>query len=162
MTKSKVEALDIVTEKPEDHLTIRVNGEDKEIFMSGGLVRRLASITGVLSDYTSLFTNIPVQEQLVIECLRPRKPAGKPLDSSVEYSLEDFEMTTEDTEKLIAWVADHCLHFFLSSAASATNLVVKNEKPLTNLMKLTQSPIGSLPSVEETQSAGPSTQSQAS
>lgn len=162
MTNKKSEVLDIMTEKPNDRLTVRVNNEDREIFMSGGLVRRLASITGLLKDYTTLFTNIPVQEQLTIECMRPRKIAGQPVDSSLEYTLDDFEMSTEDMRKLMEWVADHCLHFFLSSATSATNLVVKNEKPLTNLMKLTQSPTGSPPSTEEKPSAGPSTPSQAS
>lgn len=144
--------------KPNDYLSVVVNKEPQEVFMSGGLVRRLSAYMGNLQDFSAVFGDAELQNLLVVEALRPRNKRG---ETAQEYTIEDFELSTEDTTKLVMWITEHALHFFVQSLQSAKELGDNNKDLTEVLQKLMQSGNGSEASVESTQSAGPSTSSQA-
>lgn len=148
------------TEKPQDRILINVNGEDKEVFMSGGLIRQLMPIAGQLEDFALVFTDVQAQNQLIVEALRPRTQHGTPKSKDKEiqqYTIDDFTLSVEDTDKFVSWIMEHVLHFFVNSLTSAKKLVDKNEQTFKLIQKLTQSQTGLQDSQETNPSAGPST-----
>ena len=42
--------------KADDRLTIKVNGQDKEVFMSGGLIRTLVPHFATFNDFAEIFS----------------------------------------------------------------------------------------------------------
>lgn len=148
-------------QKPKDRLTITVNEKDQEVFMSGGLIRQLAPIASSLGEFTQIFQNADIQEALIITALRPRTLAGQPVVKDLNYSLDDFVMSTDEMDKLIAWIADHVLYFFVNSLSAAKSLMDSNSDTMKRLDQLTRSLIGSQASTESNPSVGPSESSPA-
>lgn len=146
--------------KPADRITVVVNGENKEVFMSGGLIRELSPIVGGLEDFAGAFVDTEVQKVLLIEVLKPRNPRGNPSENK-EYGLDDFSMSLEECDKLLNWVMDHVLHFFVNSLTSAKSLAERNQKTIQMIEELTRLQTGSQNSQEKNPPAGPSTAAQA-
>lgn len=139
--------------KPNDRMTVEVNGQPQEVFMSGGLVRNIMRHFSQFDDFGQIFTNAEEQNVLIIQLLRPRNKSGSPA-VKVNYSIDDFEMSIDDSAALVSWAVDHCLHFFMNSVSSATNLFESNKDNLVSMMKSVESTIGSKVSPDVKQSAG--------
>ena len=139
-------------ERPTDRLTVTVGGEAREIFMSGGLIRRLVPLIGSVGDFADVFTRPDVQEAVIVECLRPRSVRGQAAGEG--YTLEDFEIGQDDCDRLISWTTEHVLHFFVANARMAKGLVENNKQTLEEMQSLMQSPDGSQASAESTPSVG--------
>lgn len=157
-----IEKTEETAKRPDDFLTVKVRMpdsdtfEEKELFMSAGLVRTLVGISQLTSeDTTQLFTNPQVQEMFLIHVLAPRSKKGQPV---AEYSSEDFGIGTEDGQKVVDWAIDHVLYFFTSAVQNLEKAVTKDGG---NLKLLTDSLNGLASSVEKKPSAGPSTADQA-
>ena len=143
-----------VFEKPTDRLSLKVNGEMKEVFMSSGLRDRLVAIASSLDDITVVFIDAKARQQIIIEALRPRNERGKP---TVEFTEDDFEISTEDSDRLVVWIAEHVTHFFVSGLNSAKSLSTKSSPIIEKLMKSTPISRGSEVSQEQKQPVGGST-----
>lgn len=132
-----------------DRLTINVNGEDKEIFMSAGLLRRCVTVMlGKSSvDLTELYINPEAQSELMVMCLVSRDQRGK----ASTMSIDDFEFTEQDGQTLFAWITEHILSFFVHNAERMRGDL---ESPLSALHKLTQSTLGTEGSPSISASAG--------
>lgn len=138
---------------PRPPLTIEVNGE--EIKMSYGLemdLRRMlpdpmATLTLIQQDPTT-------QDYLVRRVLTPKKGQVSSMDELI--SDEDLEISSEDVERILSWVAEHSLYFFVKRALEMARLAgtykLDRQKPFS---------AGSEDSASTTQSAGPSDVSKA-
>jgi hypothetical protein len=142
--------------KPQDRFTVVVNGQDQEVFMSGGLLRKLVPVAGVLSDFSDVYTNTEIQNELLVTALMPRNVRGSTVGT---YSIDDFEMTVEEFDKLLGWIMEHILHFFIGSVTNAQQMVEKNQPAMAKLERLMQSMTGSPDSQLKKESAGDSTAS---
>lgn len=142
--------------KPSDYLTITVNKEPVELFMSGGLVRRLAPYVGALEQFSLIYSDVFIQTDLIVEALRPKSKRGEDIG---RYTIDDFDISQEDTNKLVSWIVEHVLHFFADSVASAQILAENSKGVVETLQRLVQSQTGSSASPETKPSVGPSTQS---
>ena len=79
-----------------DKITVTVNGQSTEFFMSFGLLKRLATL---FSDVTFLdvSTNPSVHEALMQEVLRKVKPNVE----AEEFDVDDYGVSIEDVEKIL-------------------------------------------------------------
>lgn len=139
--------------KLSDRLTITVNNQPTEIFMSGGLIRRLAAYT-TMDDITGIYADYQVQEILIIEALSPRSQRGVPLE---ELNIDQFGLSMGDAEKLIEWIVEHITDFFINSVEQALKFQEKNIPILQKIetkAQLMQSQIGLKDSQEPKPSAG--------
>lgn len=139
--------------KPEPRLKITVNNQEKEVFMSGGLIRQLMPIAGGLTDFADVYADVEVQNALIVEALRPRDKRGA---AYANVTVDDYEMTIEDTDKLVGWIMEHVLYFFVNSLTSAKSLADKNQGTMEAVQKLTQLQTGSPALPQTKQSAGDS------
>lgn len=144
--------------KPSDRLAVTVNNELKEVFMSGGLIRNVVPYYMGMENITEIFSEPQLQNEVIVQCVKPRTMNGTPLKV---YTIDDFELSTDESNKLIAWVTEHVLYFFIDSLTTATKLGKRVESQATILAKLMESAIGSQDSTQKKQSVGPSEQSQA-
>lgn len=142
--------------KPDDRLKITYKGPEEteatehEIFMSAGLLRRLAGLSQAFGDPSRMWTDAVAQGMMVVEMLSPRNKRG---EEEKVYDSEDFEMTIEDSEKLVDWGREHVIAFF----GRATQGFEKAITQAGNLKTLTDSLSGLQALVVEKQSAGLST-----
>jgi hypothetical protein len=128
--------------KPVDYLRVSVKkpGDEEfkmyDIFMSAGLRAQLVAISQLTADTSELYSNARLQELMIVECLAPRTARGQPKE---EYTLEDFELSVDEGDKIVEWAIEHILSFF-------TNAVLKlktaAENPNSHLMTLAQSLTG--------------------
>ena len=145
--------------KPEDRIFITVNGKEKEVFMSGGLIRTLLPYFNDFEDFAEIFSRPEEQNQIIVEALKDRTAAGRAADK--DKTIFDFEMNMDDTNKLVNWVVEHSLHFFIESVTRAKDLFVQNSGKIQDLAKLMESLTGTKDLVESKPSAGDSVPSQA-
>lgn len=110
-------------------LTVSVKGPgdaspvSKELFMSAGLLRRLVAIAQAVEDITQLYSNPHVQDILIIEIMSPRTPRG---EANMTYSLDDFEMSPEDANKIVIWATGHITGFFTNAVENIKTAVMDN------------------------------------
>lgn len=148
------EDLSIQAQKPDDKITVTVNDQEVEVFMSGGLIRTLVPYYMNSTTTTEIFSEVLLQNDIIVECVRPRNKSGQVRKN---YTIEDFEITPEDSNKLVAWVTEHVLYFFIDSMTSVQDFSQRNKPQIQTLMRLMQSPVG-LPDLQgQNASAGPST-----
>ncbi len=142
-------------EKPTDILEITVNKERREILMSAGLIRRLASIIDGYENTANIFIDPILQTVLMIEALKPRAAHGTPVEKDRVYTLDDFDMSNEDGSKMVSWIGGHVLYFFIEGARHISENVVPQVKAAEEeIQTLTSSVSGTKSSLNETQSVG--------
>lgn len=126
--------------KPNDYITIKVNKEDREVFMSGGLIRNLVPYFMDLQSVAEIFGQPILQNEVIIQALKPRTPRGTPV---ADPTIDEFEMTQDESNKFIAWITEHVLHYFIGSVTTAQELGQRNEPAFLKLMKSMESLTGS-------------------
>lgn len=149
MTETKIE----MPNKPLDRITTIVNGQPREVFMSGGLLRNIVPYYMEMVSVGDIFKEPEIQNHIVVQMLRPRSVRGQPIEA---YTIDDFEMGTEEMNSLIGWATEHALFHFIESVTTAHKLGQKNAPALGQLTKLMESLTGSQDSTEPKQSATPS------
>lgn len=128
-------------EKPEDRLTITVNGKEKEILMSGALVRRLTTLClGYGEDPSVVYLNPEVQEICMIESLVERDKNGRVVEGDKDKTIFAFDVSVEDSEALVNWMGDHVLYFFIKGSTTVGQAAKKIEKTMGNLMSYLSGP----------------------
>lgn len=147
------EEQEIAVPTPDSRMKVTVNGQEKEVFMSAGMIRRLASISNELEDISSIYLDPDVQERCLVHLLVDRDNRGVPTEEPTKLSMMAFEMEPDDADKLAQWVGDHLMAFFIKGAKNMRQSIQLQEKTFQNLA---QSLIGTKNSMESMQSAGPS------
>lgn len=149
-----VENTEEKVERPDERITVTVKmpggsePEPKEIFMSAGLVRRLATVVQSLGDISQMYSDPMVEDILLTEILTPRTERGK---SQKIYTAEDFEMAMDEADRLLEWARGHVLHFFTKTVLRVGTVASNPNSPL---LKLTQSLSGLAALAQQKHSAG--------
>lgn len=114
-----------------DQLTVSfVNGETRKIFMSFGLLSRLAAYVGDVSQLSEVHQNFDLQQVLFREVLSVRDEQGTITE---EYSIinPNMEMSIESGDVLLEWIGGHLDSFFLKRLHAA----LKSQKGLMTVTK---------------------------
>lgn len=145
-----------VPEKPSDYITIKVNKADKEVFMSGGLIRNLVPYFMDFTSVAEIFNQPIIQNEVIVQALKDRTARGTPTENP---TIDDFLISMDDTNRLVAWITEHVLFYFIESVTTAHKLGQRNEPTLKKLEALILSMAstnGSQDSASQKPSAGPS------
>lgn len=126
-TKSTTEQL---PELPET-FTLKVNGEDREVFMSFGLLNELTTIVGDPGAIASLTLNPEMRNKVLAAALAKRKKSGK-VEETID--IDDVDITITDMENVLDWVSGHVMSFFVRSLRKVAAVNEKYEAPLKDLV----------------------------
>ena len=139
----------IEVKQPDDTIELRIGEGTKEFFMSAALVRTLVSVVGTGEQFAEMLTSPDLQSQLMAFVLCPRDEKGR---AQEDFYLDGVKISTSEGKRLLKWIEDHVLYFFIDSAETAKQSM---EGPaIQKLMELLNGLRASLP---EMPSAGPST-----
>lgn len=133
-----------------DQITVKVDNEDKDIFMSFGLLNELTKIINDPAGVSALAANHELRDEVLNSLLAVRKRSGK-IQSKVD--IDDVDISVEDVEMLLAWASEHVLGFFLRSLQKMVSLSQKHQTDMEGLVSFVS---GSTASASETPSVGPS------
>ena len=100
----------MTTEKLSNDLTIEVNEVQRSIRMNFNLLNRLTFIVGNVENIQEAMSAPAVRESLMCEALAVRDPDGK---RKVPENLSDLDLSPEDAGRLLNFIGDHVLDFFL-------------------------------------------------
>lgn len=103
-----------------DTYTYKAGEEDKEVFMSYGLLNKLATLVGNPENIAALLVNMPMQESAL------KMVVGE----------DNYALLSRDTAlSLTRWVADHVLGFMISSFEELQELSGKFKDRTDKLQK---------------------------
>jgi hypothetical protein len=129
-------------QKPDDRLKIKLHNEDKELFMSAGLIRRIVPyfMAGSQS-FGEVLVDADAQSQILAEILVDRNERGEPDETSITKNLDGLGI--EDSNKVIEWSLLHAAHFFIENVKMVKNIKTKEESMMETMSTLMQSLNGS-------------------
>lgn len=120
--------------KPSRKFTIKVNGEDQDIVMSYGLFNEISKVIPSPEQVPQLLvTDAMLRDYVVRRVLTGNKHVKSDEDLIDPFTLD---IDPDDLEDLVAWVADHVMSFFISSAAKANTVLTKYKGPTQDLTAL--------------------------
>jgi hypothetical protein len=112
-------------------LTVKVNGADREIFMSFGLLNVLSRHVGGVENVGTIALDHELRDTVLTEMLSERSKAGKLLN---KIDMEDVDIEVDDVLKLLEWATEHVLNFFVNSLGTAKRLADQQAEKLASLM----------------------------
>lgn len=98
--------------RPDIRKTVVVGGEPREILMSSGMLRTLATHVPSIEEIGHLFLDGVQQEIVLCTLLAERDDNGRLVTSNLR--LDDFDISEDDCEELITWVGEHLHAFFIN------------------------------------------------
>lgn len=114
--------------KPEnDFFQLTLGEETREIFMSYGLLSSLVSEIQVIDNITIIPFNTELRTNVLKLLLAERTSTGKLVTPLDQVDPDDFPLTVETVEKLLAWVGEHVMGFFMRSLQQAGTLLKAHE-----------------------------------
>ena len=116
--------------KSTDTYTYKVDGEDKEIFMSYGLLNKLSQMIGGNQNLDNLLLDMNLQLKVLQEVL------GNDMD----------KMTRAQVTPVLGWVAEHVVDFMISSCEEFQEVNEKFKDRMEALNKLAETASPSTPS----------------
>lgn len=122
-----------------DKITIKVDNEDREIFMSFGLLSHLATFVASPELVGRLFVDPEMREAVLVFLLTKRARSGKVVGDKLESSM-DVEVSREDAMRLLEWASEHIMDFFVASFQTLRKV---SEERAANLEALMSSETGS-------------------
>ena len=102
-------------DKPEPKIEITIDDTKHTLFMSFGLLNRLMKAVGIHVESLLAGGAHEVREQLFAEALNKRGKSGVFVDFTAE-KIDDIEMSSEEAQRLLMWILDHVVDFFLGVA----------------------------------------------
>lgn len=100
-----------------DKLTVAIDGEDRELFMSYGLLTTLTRKVGNLERIPAIPLDDELRDDILKEVLAERTNTGK-VTKAVE-DLTDVDLTIEGVEAICSWVMENLTGFFVRSLVMA-------------------------------------------
>jgi hypothetical protein len=122
----------------ENTITIKFNNEDRDIFMSFGLLNDLTKLVSDPSEVPRILLDPDLRDAVLKELLAERKRSGKILKELPD--VEDIDASPEDIEKLLDWTMEHVISFFVRSLKKTAQM---GERHLETLKSLQSSLDGS-------------------
>jgi len=118
------------TETPTDTITITINEESRDIFMSFGLLNELTTIVGDPSRVAAVHLDPELRETFLTALFAKRKKSGK-IEENIDY--DDLDISVEDVEKALTWSQEHVLSFFVRSFRNIQTVTEKYQEEVTSL-----------------------------
>jgi hypothetical protein len=134
-------------------LTLELPSVEKTIKMVYGLemdIRRL--LPDPQSAMQLIMNDAYTQDYVIRRCLTDSKKMVLQPDELISF--DDVDISSEDAEKLLSWVTEHTLYFFMMRASGMANLAARFK---VSSDQLKHSTAGSVDSPSPTPSAGSST-----
>lgn len=128
-----------------DKLTIKINDEERELFMSFGLLNELTKIVVDPSRVGAVNLDPELRESFLTALFAKRKKSGK-VEEDIDY--DDIDISVEDVESALSWAQEHVLSFFVRSFRNIQTVTEKYSEEVTSL---TSSLAGSKGSVSKKQ-----------
>lgn len=124
-------------QRPARTFDIDVNGENTTITMSYGLFNEIMKVVPKPENIGDLLIQDPFLRDYIVR----RMLTGNKKVTSDEDLVDAFDcdVDIERLDELVAWVGDHILHFFITSARKTA---VLGEKYTETITQLTQSQSG--------------------
>lgn len=114
-----------------DKLTITFAGQERELFMSYGLLNELAKLVGSPEVAPSITLDEHLREEVLKACLAERKASGK-ITAAVK-DMDDLDISVEDVERILDWATENVLNFFVRSLGKMVQRVEANKDTLEAL-----------------------------
>jgi ABC-type Fe3+ transport system substrate-binding protein len=130
-----------------DKLTVTINDEERELFMSFGLLDELTRIVKDPARIGSINLDPDLRQEFLTATFAKRKKSGK-IEEPTDF--DDLDVSIEDIEKTISWAQEHVLNFFVRSFR---NIQKVTEQYQTEITDLTSSLAGSKGSASKKQSS---------
>lgn len=108
-------------------MTVTVDGEPREIFMSFNKLNKCAFLVGEVENCQMILSN-PQMRGAILPILLAEK-GSKPVD------MDDVEISAEDAQALLEFAAEHVTDFMLGALEKAVVLLEKNKNRSTKLME---------------------------
>ncbi len=103
----------------QDTLTITVDGQPRDIFMSFGLLHELLRAVGDISGASVIAIDPEIREKVMLVTLSERDEEGR---VSKPFPFYRAKITPADMQRLFQWVAEHVLDFFLTAMEKAVEV----------------------------------------
>jgi len=113
-----------------EHLTVSINGEDRELFMSYGLLNELSRILGSIESIADAAMDPVVRDEVLIACLSERSKTGKLIN---RVDIDDLGFSVDTAGAIIEWASEHVLDFFMKRVESANRLAEKQAARIKGL-----------------------------
>lgn len=111
-------------------ISVMIDKNEREIFMSFGLLDSLSRIIEDPTRIPSISIDPDLRNKVLIATLAERKPSGKILQN---IDLEDTEISIDDVERLIDWAGDHVMSFFIRSLQKTVAVTKAREEEMKAL-----------------------------
>lgn len=120
-----------------DKFTIKIDGKERDIKMTFGLLNALCRAVGDIDGAAQVTLDQSLREGILIELLSERDKAGKIQEP---INLAELDVEINDMVSLLDWAGNHVMDFFLTGLERAKALQDRNMGRLKALMP---SPAGS-------------------
>ena len=104
---------DKTVETVSDTIVVTVDGADRSIFMSYGLLTQLAAVVGSADAVPMVAVNNELRDQFLSTLLVEREKNGTP--KTKDFSVLNVEISVPAAEVLVEWGQAHLLDFFLKA-----------------------------------------------
>lgn len=113
-----------------EYFTIKVDGKDKEIKMSFGLLNQLCGMCGDADDALMFGLNTDLREEALRLMLSKRDKEGRISD---DVNLYLIDVDSDDVSDLLDWAGSHALDFFLKAATKTKAASEKHQEAMMAL-----------------------------
>jgi hypothetical protein len=113
-----------------DKITVKLNGKERELFMSFGLLNSLTRIVDDPSRVPAVRTDPELRDAALAAALAERKPSGK---IEKEVDIDDIDITIEDVERTLDWVMEHVMSFFVRALKKVVAVTEANKADMEAL-----------------------------
>lgn len=117
-------------------LTVTVDGAERELFMSYGLLTKLSKELETADAVGAVPHDPELRDRVLKVALTERSKTGKAKKEIKD--LDDVEISIEDVELVLGWVMEHLTGFFVRGLQK-TKKVLDDQKALTDLFSQTGS-----------------------
>lgn len=123
-----------------DTFEIKVDGEDREVKMTYGLLDRLCRIVGDIDNAVQLTIVPGLREEALRELLAKRDARGKAVEV---LEPNEVQASRKDLLALAAWARGHVLDFFVEESKGVAGLLKEYATDLEELAAAASSRTGS-------------------
>lgn len=113
-----------------DKITVTLNGKERELFMSFGLLNNLTRIVDDPTRVPAIRTDSELRDAVLSAALAERKTSGK---IEKEVDIDDIDITIDDVERTLDWVMEHVMGFFVRALKKVVEVTEANKADMEAL-----------------------------
>ncbi len=115
---------------PEDYLSITYGDQERKLLMSFGLLNELMILVGDLPRVQVIGVDSELRPKILEAVFAVRGEKGEIKET---ISVAALPVPTADIMRVLTWVAEHVLDFFLGAVESAVKVAEPHQTRLTGL-----------------------------